>query len=139
MTDYLYEDLSYNIRGACFEVYNTLGHGFKESIYHHALIKEFTIRQISFEDKKKLPITFKGEKVGFYEPDFVVDEKIIIEIKAVPEMPKAYEQQLFYYLKGTNYKLGFLINFGKQILEIKRRIYQEAKKNQRKSAEISAI
>ena len=79
-------------------------------------------------------IFFKGEEVGIYEPDFIIDGKVLIGIKAVPEMPKIYEVQLFYYLKGTEYKLGLLVNFGGDKLEIKRRIYQTARK---KSAAIS--
>ena len=125
--DYLYEDLTYEIRGSLFEVYNTLGPGFKEIIYHQALRKEFTIRKIPFEEKPKLRISYKGEKVGTYEPDFVVDDKVLVEIKAVPNMPKVYETQLFYYLRGTNYKLGFIVNFGGAKLDIRRRIYEKAR------------
>lgn len=127
MAEYLYKKLTYEIRGALYEVYNTLGPGFKESIYHHALAKEFTFRKIPFEEKKRLPILFKGEEVGTYEPDFIIEEKVLIEIKAVPEMPRLYETQLFYYLRGTEYKLGFLVNFGGSKLEIKRRIYEKAR------------
>lgn len=127
MTKYLYQELTYKIRGALYEVYNTLGPGFKESVYHNALTKEFTIRKIPFEEKKRMPVKYKAEKVGIYEPDFVIDKKILLEIKAVPEFHKVYEVQLFYYLKGTEYKLGFLVNFGGIKLEIKRRIYQTAR------------
>jgi GxxExxY protein len=128
MAEYLYKELTYQIRGALYEVYNTLGPGFKESVYHRALAKEFTLRKIPFEEKKRLPVPFKGEEVGIYEPDFIIDEKVLIEIKAVPEMPRLYETQLFYYLRGTNYKLGFLVNFGGSKLEIKRRIYEKARR-----------
>lgn len=125
--DYLYKELTYEIRGAFFEVYNTLGPGFKEIIYHRALIKEFTLRNIPFEEKQKLQIFYKGEKVGTYEPDFVVDSKVIVEIKSMNNMLKIHEVQLFYYLKGTKYKLGFLVNFGAENLEIIRRIFDEAR------------
>ena len=82
----------------------------------------------TFQRKEETTYFFKGEEVGIYEPDFVIDEKVLIEIKAVPEMPKLYETQLFYYLRGTKYKLGFLVNFGGSKLEIKRRIYEKARK-----------
>ncbi|MBA7611777.1 hypothetical protein ES703_19008 [subsurface metagenome] len=118
----LYEKLTYKIRGAFFEVYNTLGPGFKEVIYHRALTKEFILKDIPFKEKLQLPITYKNEAIGRYVPDFVVDDKILIEIKAVPEMPEVYEKQLYYYLKGTNYKLGFLVNSGAEKLDIRRRI-----------------
>ena len=122
-SEYLYRDLTYKIRGAFFEVYNILGTGFKEDVYHKALKKEFESEQILFIEKKRLNIFYKGEKVGIYEPDFIVDEKIIIEIKAVFNMPSIFEKQLYYYLKGTKYKLGFLVNFGADKLDIRRRIY----------------
>jgi len=121
----LYEDLTYTIRGALFEVYNTLGPGFKESIYHRALVKELALQQLNFEDNKSLSIKYKGDNVGNYRPDFIVEDEVIIEIKAVPKMPKLFETQLFYYLKGTNYKLGFLVNFGDEKIDIRRRIYDE--------------
>jgi len=123
MVEYLYKELTYKIRGAIYEVYNTLGPGFKESVYHRALAKEFTLRKIPFGEKKRLPILFKGEEVGIYEPDFMVDKRVLIEIKAVPKMPKLYETQLFYYLRGTEYKLGFLVNFGGSKLEWRRELY----------------
>lgn len=119
----LYEDLTYGIRGACFEVFNALGSGFKESVYHRALVKEFKLRKLNFDEKKRLKIYFKDEEVGVYEPDFVVDNKIVVEIKAVPMMPKQFEKQLYYYLKCTEYKLGLLVNFGADKLDIRRRIY----------------
>lgn len=129
----LYEELTYKIRGAFYEVYNTLGPGFKEEIYHRALAKEFKLREISFVEKKHLTIIYKNEKVGIYEPDFIVDEKVLIEIKSLLVMPRVFETQLYYYLKGTDYKLGFLVNFGTEKLDIRRRIYERAR-NPRSSA-----
>jgi len=121
--DFLYEDLSYKIRGCAFKVYNTLGFGHKENVYQKALALEFKETGINFEKEKVLPVLYGGKKVGNYKPDFIIENKIIIEIKAVPIMPKDYETQLTYYLKGTNYKLGFLINFGSKKLDIRRRIW----------------
>lgn len=118
-----YEKISYQIRGAIFEVYNTLGPGFKETIYHNALTEEFKKRGLPFEDKKKIRIEYKGKTVGVYEPDFIVEDKIIIEIKSVENMPKIFEKQLYSYLKSAHYKVGLLVNFGADKLEIIRRIY----------------
>lgn len=118
-----YEDLTYKIRGVFFEVYNTLGPGFKEIVYHNALKEEFNNLKVKFEEKKRIQINYKGKKVGIYEPDFIVEDKIIIELKAVPDMPKVFEKQLYSYLKGTKYRIGLLVNFGADKLEIKRRIY----------------
>ncbi len=121
--DFLYEDLSYQIRGCVFAVYNNLGFGHKENIYQKALTIELESKNIKFIAQDSLPITYQSKVMGTYRPDFTIDGKVIIEIKAVPFMPKSDETQLTYYLKGTNYKLGFLINFGSPKLDIRRRIW----------------
>jgi GxxExxY protein len=102
-------DFSYSIRGAVFTVYNSLGFDHKEHVYQKALAQEFKEKNIPF--------------VGHYHPDFVVDQKIILELKAVEFIPKTYEQQLVHYLKSTNYQLGLLINFGASKLYIKRLVW----------------
>jgi len=130
----LYEKLTYEIRSALFEVHNAIGPGFKEMVYHNALVEEFKARSIAFVSKKRLPITYKGKRVGTYEPDFIVDEKVIIELKSVPIMPKAHETQLFYYLKGSEYKLGLLVNFGCDKVDIRRKVFDTAR-NPRLSAD----
>lgn len=135
VSDFLYEDLSYKIRGCAFEVYNTLGFGHKENIYQKALGAEFENAKINFEKEKLLPVIYQGKKIGIYKPDFIVDSKIIIEVKAIPFVPKNSETQPTYYLKGTDFKLGFLINFGSQKLDIRRRIWTPH--YQRQSAIIS--
>lgn len=118
----LYKELSYRLVGCFYEVYNRLGPGHKEEIYRKALNKEFKLQNIQYETKKRLKIDYKGEVVGIYEPDFIIDNKIIIELKSVLLMPKVYEKQLFYYLKGAGYRLGYLVNFGSDKIDIRRRI-----------------
>ena len=119
----LYGELTYRIRGAMFEVHNVLGPGHKESLYQKALAKEFDERKIPFVREKGLDISFKAEKIGVYRPDFIVDEKIVIEVKAVPYLVRNAEVQMSYYLRGTGYELGLLVNFGAKKLDIRRRIY----------------
>jgi GxxExxY protein len=130
-TDYLHAELTYRIRGALFTVYNSLGFGHKEQVYHKALIKEFTELNIPYKQEMKLEVRYKGQAVGNYRPDFVVEDKVIIEIKAVELMPKSYETQLINYLKTTRFELGLLVNFGAPKIAIKRIIWTE---NQRESA-----
>lgn len=122
-TDLLYDKLTYKIRAVIFKVYNTLGFGHKEIVYHKALSIEFKNRNIPFQEEVSLDVLYENQKVGIYRPDFVIDNKIIIEIKAVPFMSKEFEAQMVYYLRGTNYKLGLLVNFGSSKLEIKRKIW----------------
>ncbi len=123
----LYKDLSYRVVGCIYEVYNKVGSGFKESIYHNALKIEFKDSKIGFEDQPQLPIMHKSKKIGAYVPDFVIEDKVILEIKSVEFMPKIHESQLYNYLKGTNYKLGYIVNFGSNKIGIRRRIYEKAR------------
>lgn len=118
----LYEDLSYKIRGCAFHVYNSLGCGHKEIVYQKSLAKTFTIQKIPFEQEVNIPILFENESVGVYRPDFVIDQKIIIEIKSTDWNIKRFDQQLLQYLKGTQFKLGFLINFGTMPITIIRKV-----------------
>lgn len=129
-TDLLYADLTYLLRGAIFNVYNELGNGHKEQVYQKALIREFEDLKIPYKKEVNLEVSYKGEAVGNYRPDFVIEEKIVIEIKAVEFMPKIFENQLVHYLKSTGFSLGLLVNFGANRLYIKRLIWT---KNPRKS------
>ncbi len=123
----LYKDLSYKIVGCFYSVFNELGPAHKELIYHNALAIEFKANKIEFSDNKKLSVKYRGQEIGIYQPDFIIDDKIIVEIKSVLQMPKVFEKQLYYYLRGTKYSLGYLVNFGSEKLEIKRRIYDKDK------------
>lgn len=130
-TDLLYKSLTYKIRGCIFNVYNTLGFGHKEKVYGNALAIELDKNGIPFTRETPLDVTYDGQKVGSYRPDFVIDGKILLELKSSPFLANASAVQLIYYLKGTNFKLGLLVNFGASKLEIKRKIWSQ---DPRKSA-----
>ncbi len=136
-TDLLYADLTYKIRRCIFNVYNELGFGHKENVYQKFLQEEFDENGISYKREKSVGVKYKNVPVGNYRPDFIVDEKVLIELKAVGFMPKSYEDQVIHYLKSTGYKLGLLINFGSPRLIIKRLVWtkhqRESAKNQRES------
>lgn len=119
----IYADITYRIRGAIFNVYNELGYGHKEQVYQKALAKEFTETNLPFKKEVGLNVSYKDEVVGNYRPDFVIDDKVIVELKAVEFMPKSFETQLQHYLKTTGYQLGLLVNFGSPKLVIKRIIW----------------
>ena len=118
--DFLYEDESYKIRGACFQVYNTLGGGIKEKIIERALSAELRKQGMGEGHQFRVEMSYLGEKIGVYIPDLVIDNKIMIELKSKPFLTSEDEKQFWGYLKGSPYKLGFLINFGPQKLTIKR-------------------
>jgi len=127
LKDFLYEKESYLIRGAAFEVWKTFKGIFKEKIVVNALKRELENRGLKVESQKRINIFYKGEKVGIYIPDQIINDSILIEVKVKPYLTKEDERQFWYYLRGSSYKLGFLINFGSQKLEIKRRIYEKAR------------
>jgi GxxExxY protein len=127
----IYKELSYKLVGCFYDVYNELGPGHKEQIYHKALALEFKSKDISLDDKKRLKVKYKGQEIGIYQPDFVIEDKIIVEIKSLLQMPNVSEKQLYYYLRGADYKLGYLVNFGAEKLDIRRRVYDTARVNSR--------
>ena len=118
----LYKELSYKLVGCFYKVYNTLGPGHKEDIYHKALKIELESSGIKNISQKKLKIIYNSKEIGFYQPDFIVEDKIIVEIKSVLLVPRVFEKQLYYYLKGSGYRLGYLVNFGSEKIDIRRRI-----------------
>ena len=119
--DFLYEELSGKIIGTAIEVQKTLGTGFLEAVYQEALEYEFDFQKIPYESQVELQITYKNIILKQkYKPDFVIDDKIIVEIKAQKQLTEIDEAQLHNYLKVTGLKLGLLLNFGKPKLEIKR-------------------
>jgi len=121
--EYIYKDLTYKIIGCLYEVHKELGSGHKEIIYHKALALEFDNRNIPFNEERPLEVKYKGTKIGVYRPDFIIDEKVILEIKVAPAITKAIQDQVYYYVKGTEYKLVLLANFGTSKVGIKRLIY----------------
>jgi GxxExxY protein len=120
MAELLYKELAYAIVGAAMEVHNQLGPGFLEVVYRKALIYELTLRGILVEEEKLLPVYYKGQLVGEYRADIVVDGKIILEIKAVSALTKAHDAQAIHYLTATGLRLAILINFGSSSLQSKR-------------------
>lgn len=116
----LYEELSYILRGIFFETYNELGPGFKEDVYVRALLKLLDEKNILYEKEKQFKINFKNVQVGITQIDLVVDNKIIIEVKATNINNSVFEKQILSYLKSTGLSLGFLVNFGMEKLYIRR-------------------
>lgn len=121
MSNLFYRDESYNIRGALFAVHNELGCGYLERVYQDALEVEFRLRNIPYEREKSIQVVYKGEPLGEpYRADFVCYGKVIVELKAVSEILGVHRAQVIHYLKATKMKLGFLVNFGEESLNIER-------------------
>ncbi|MGO2089991.1 MAG: GxxExxY protein [Oceanisphaera sp.] len=114
------QELTYKIRGAVFEVYRQLGFGFLESVYQNALLHELHQLGLSAEKEVPLSVTYKGVLVGEYRADIIVENKILLELKAQASLHASAEAQVINYLKITNLKLGLLINFNWPKAKVKR-------------------
>lgn len=101
-------------------MHKILGPGFLEAVYQAALAHELRLRGIPFEEQVRLPVHYKGVLVGEYVADFVIDGKIILEIKSVSALNPAHEAQAHNYLAATGYRLAILLNFGSSSLQQKR-------------------
>jgi GxxExxY protein len=116
----LHEELTGRVLEACFEVSNELGAGFLESVYEKALL--VALRQKRIEAKAQVPmnVDFRGQVVGEFSADIVVEDKVVLELKAVKALTPEHQAQLINYLNATGMEVGLLINFGRPKLECKR-------------------
>ena len=115
--------MTYQIRGAVFEVNRVLGAGFLEKVYERALLLELGERDLKAESQAPINVKYKNHNVGEYFADIVVEDKIILELKAIDSLQKIHEAQILNYLKATGNKIGFLINFTHPKAEIKRFVF----------------
>ena len=111
MSDYIFQEETFAIRGAIYEVYSTLGAGYLEEVYQNALEEELKQRNIPFVAKPPLHIFYKRRDCGLYMPDIICYDKIILELKSVETLHPRHTAQLLNYLKATNLRMGLLVNF----------------------------
>ena len=121
----IYEDESYILRGLWMEIYNTLGPGHKENAYGNAFEELLKREIILYEREKQFSLIMEKKIVGYYKPDFVLYGKIIVEFKSVLFIPEVFVKKLYQYLTTSEYKLGFIVNFGAKSLEIVRRVHEK--------------
>ena len=114
------DHLTYKINGAIFEVNRILGAGFLEKVYENALVLELNNQGLKAESQVPISVIYKGKVVGEYLADILVEDRVILELKAVEKLQKVYEAQLLNYLKATGMKVGLLVNFKDPKAEIKR-------------------
>lgn len=130
MTEIIHKALSFAIIGAAMEVHRILGPGFLEAVYQAALEKELTLRSIPFQHQVELPVSYKGDLIGVYKADLVIDGKIIVEIKSISRLNASHQAQALHYLASTGLELAILINFGAGSLE-HHRVVKSQNKNSR--------
>ena len=118
----LYKETTEKILNASFEVHKALGSGFLESVYEAALAMEFDLQNISFERQKKLDVYYKNRTVKSFYADYLVEGRVLVELKAIRTYTENEIAQLLNYLKGGGIEVGLLLNFGSSSLQWKRLI-----------------
>lgn len=116
----LYEDITKRIIGCAMKVHSTLGNGFQEVIYQRALAIEMCHDGLSFQREMEMPIYYREEQIGTRRVDFFVEDKIMVELKALVKMEEVHLAQAMNYLEAYRMEIGLLINFGAKSLEFKR-------------------
>ena len=132
------EELTGRIIKVFYKVYNTLGYGFIESVYHNAMIIELLNEGFQVESERHIAVYYNDRVVGTFAADLVVDGKVILELKAKERLHEAHEAQLLNYLRSTEIELGLLLNFGKQP-EFKRKYFSNVNKRMRSKPDVSLL
>jgi len=127
MGKYFHKELTDKIIKSFYDVYNELGFGFLENVYQNALYFELKNNQLKVEPQRPIEVYYKNQLVGNYKADLIVNETVILELKATEYLVEEHEFQLINYLKATNMEIGLLLNFGKKP-EIRRKIFTNDRK-----------
>ena len=127
MSSILHKELTDSILKLFYEVYNELGYGFLEKVYQNPLLNELKNNGFEVESQKQIKVYYKNIEVGDYYADLIVNDKVILELKATEAITEAHEFQLLNYLKSTNIEVGLLLNFGKKP-EFCRKVFQNYRK-----------
>ncbi len=126
-TDFKYKEMTEKIIAIFYRVYNKLGYGFLEKVYENAMLIEFKKDGVSVTAQHVIHVMYEGEVVGEYYADIMVENKVIVEIKATKILGIEHEAQLLNYLKATDIEIGLLLNFGPKP-EIKRKVFDNHRK-----------
>jgi hypothetical protein len=121
------QELTGKIIKTFYKVYNTLGHGFLEKIYHKAMIIELVKAGLKVETEKPITVRYFEDIIGEFEADLIANEKIMLELKAKDALHEAHEAQLLNYLRATEIEIGLLLNFGKEP-KFKRKFFSNSNK-----------
>jgi GxxExxY protein len=127
----IHRDISDKILRAFYDVFNELGSGQKEICYENALAFELSRRGLEIEQQKQITVYYAGIAVGHHRPDLIVEDKVIVELKAAPVLCQAHVAQLLHYLRATTFEVGLLLNFG-NVAEFERRVYSNSRKHRPK-------
>ena len=131
MKNFPHQELTKSIIGIYYNVYNELGFGFLEKVYHKALLIELKNNGYKIDSEKKVNVYYKNEIVGEYIPDIIINDSVIVELKCVEYLTDIHENQLLNYLKATDCEVGLILNFGKDPQFI-RKIFTNALKKKKR-------
>jgi len=130
LNEKLYQELTYQIIGVYYDVYNELGHGFLESVYQKSLGLALQSAGLDACWPIEIPVWFRGHQVGRYEADMLVEKSVLVELKAVRALDGSHRAQLLNYLRATEIEVGLLLNFGVKP-EFKRLLFDNSLKHSR--------
>ena len=119
---YKHQNITSQIINASHTVHNTLGYGFLEKVYHNALVIELRKKNLVVEPEKQFEVNYEDKNVGQFFADIVVDNKVIVEIKAADKYNSLFEAQLLNYLKASGLEVGLIVNFGRSV-QVKRMVF----------------
>lgn len=131
MKNFQHQELTKSIIGIYYNVYNELGFGFLEKVYHKSLLIELKRNGYKIDSEKKVNVYYKNEIVGEYIPDIIINDSVIVELKCVEYLTDIHENQLLNYLKATDCEVGLILNFGKDPQFIRKIFTNDLKKKKR--------
>lgn len=131
MKKFPHQELTKSIIGIYYNVYNELGFGFLEKVYHKALLIELKNNGYKIDSEKKVNVYYKNKIVGEYIPDIIINDSVIVELKCVEYLTDIHENQLLNYLKATDCEVGLILNFGKDPQFIRKIFTNDLKKKKR--------
>lgn len=131
MKNFPHQELTKSVIGIYYNVYNELGFGFLEKVYHKSLLIELKKNGYKIDSEKKVNVYYKNEIVGEYIPDIIINDSVIVELKCVEYLTDIHENQLLNYLKATDCEVGLILNFGKDPQFIRKIFTNDLKKKKR--------
>jgi len=135
----LHSELTEKILGVYYDVYNEIGHGFLESVYNNCMFLALTKAGLSVRREVAVPVYFRGQDVGQFKADLVVEACVLIELKAVQNLDRTHEAQVMNYLRATELEVGLLLNFGSPKPQFRRIVFENSNKKIRVYPRVSAV
>jgi GxxExxY protein len=138
-TKLLHSELTETILGVYYDVYNEIGHGFLESVYNNCMFLALAKVGMSVRREAPVPVYFRGQDVGQFKADLVIDNSVLIELKAVQNLDRSHEAQVMNYLRATELEVGLLLNFGSPRPQFRRIVFENSNKKIRVYPRVSAV